>query len=621
MTFNRLFSALTAFASIAIFPAATFAQGAHDPCQLLGDMARVSQVFNKFSIPSLKPLDASEDTLAKGLELSSERRLKIMCEVKQAVVEKYVLIDLKKERLNLDVDQTLQQCAREELSIASNDRQEFLDRVQLCIAKIQDTHFGGYARSRRPTVVTAILATNIGEKIYIAQQSPLLIAKIKAVDPDKSFQELEAVLAPGNEILKIDGQPAIDAVKTLVPYINSSSASFALAYATRQFFLRSFHFPNKRTVNLEIQTANGVRKIALPWLAQVSSGNFDAQIKFKRIGFPLVNDLQWQYNPVLRKFERNESVLWTVGYNAANPLFKDKATMVTYMDDSGTPGLRTGEVVLDRDHVFCYMQLSTFSSEKFTLEGTKDGVPFFEPIEKFVTSCESKRLPMILDLKRNGGGNGSYPSKLLAILSPNGASYGGSVAAFRVTPGTVDLMTQEIDPNSSGARILDGGADVQTMIDTLVDALNQKAPYTDVMNMHDVVANSKVGGYNQKIVAIVTPYCISACDMTARLLKNSGRAVLFGTEANGTGAGFWSSNTLNSEFQDSEGQLSFQIPNFLFGVQTKASDEVRMPYAQAKGLLMENLPTPADVMQDLDPKDLSTGGKLYGEAAVRELFK
>ncbi len=103
----------------------------------------------------------SDDNLLKGLEISKARRLKVICEMKEAVLEKYSLIDLKRMRMNIDADQLMQQCARDELAIDNNDRQDFLDRVEKCIAGIHDTHFGGYSRVQRPTVVTAILATDL----------------------------------------------------------------------------------------------------------------------------------------------------------------------------------------------------------------------------------------------------------------------------------------------------------------------------------------------------------------------------------------------------------------------------------------------------------------------------
>jgi len=607
--------------TISIATSAALAQALVDPCQYASAVQQVQQL-SLLESAAARSLDVTDDTLVSGLGLSIERRLKVICEMKNAVMDRYALIDLKRERLNIDVEATLQGCARAELAIDSTDRQAFLDRVQLCIAKLHDTHFGGYPRTPRPAVVTAILTINIGDKIYITQNSPLLIAKIKAGDADGVFADLDKTLAPGNEITKIEGIAAIDAVKTLVPYINASSPAFALNFAAREYFMRTFSYPTKRTVNLEIKTASGdVKHIALPWLAQATKGHLDALTNFNKIGIPQVNELQWTYNKDLRKYEKDDSVLWTVGYNASNPLFKSQGNLVTYNDDSGSPGLRIGEVVIDRDHVFCYMQLLTFMSVKLTPNGSKDGVPFLEPIQKFVASCESKKLPLILDLKRNGGGIGSYPPKLLAILSQKDARYPGSLAAFRATPNMVDMVTQDLNPTDSGARFLDGGVDEQTLIEAMADAVKAKAPYADIVNFQDVTADDKVGGYSQKIVAIVTPFCISACDMTARILKNSGRAVLVGTQANGTGAGFWSSDSSDSKFDDTEGQLEFEVPNFLFGMETQANQPERLPFAQNKGLLMENEPTMADVVQDYDPADFSSGqGQHLAAAAVKALF-
>jgi hypothetical protein len=606
------------FFVLSLSAAPAFAQSA-DPCQLVGlQPAPAANVASD----AVRAFSVSDDNILKGLELSKERRLRVICEIKSAVLEKYALIQLKKERLNIDADQHMQDCARAEIAIDNGDRQEFLDRVQKCIAGFQDTHFGGYSRVQRPTVMTAVLATNLGGKILIARQSAQLIARIKAGDPD-SFQDLEKVLAPGNEITKIDGVAAADAVAELLPYTMGSSLAFGKLLAANQYFVRTFHYPTQRTVALEIRDAQGALKhVELPWFAQLAPGNYDAQIKFKRLGLPLVNELQWKYDPALRKFEQDNGDLFTVGYNSKKPLFADQASLVTYNADSGQPGLRTGEVVVDRTHVFCYMQLLTFMSKKFTREGTKDGVDFFDPIEKFVASCESKGLPMIFDLKSNGGGRGDYPDKLLSILTQKNARYGASVSSFAATPAMVDLITQDIDPKDTGARNLDSGADLVTLLNALSDALGSGAKYTDVINNKDNVASDKVGGYSQKIVAIVTPGCISACDMMSRLLKNSGRAVLLGTAANGTGAGFESSGTqLNSEFTDTEGQLQFQIPNFLFGVATSPGLAQRIPFVQGKDLLMENRPTVADVQYELTAKDMATQAKPLGEAAITELFK
>ncbi len=119
-----------------------------------------------------------------------------------------------------------------------------------------------------------------------------MIARIKAGSPD-DFSDLESVLAPGNEITKIDGQPATTAIAKMYPYINGSTDAFVHIYSAQLFFSRMDNYPTQKTVTLEIKTAaGGTRHVALPSMAQVGPGNYDAQIKFKRLGLPLVNDLQ-----------------------------------------------------------------------------------------------------------------------------------------------------------------------------------------------------------------------------------------------------------------------------------------------------------------------------------------
>jgi hypothetical protein len=143
-------------------------------------------------------------------------------------------------------------------------------------------------------------------------------------------------------------------------------------------------------------------------------------------------------------------------------------------------------------------------------------------------------------------------------------------------------------------------------------AANQKE--TDIIPNVTLGMDSTVGGYPGKILTLVSPSCISACDMTASLLKKSGRSVLMGTHSNGTGAGFESSQALDSSFKDTNDELSIKIPNFMFGVPDKVLDQSKaVPYAQFEAsYLLENRPTIADIQyalttDDLDPNDPGKG--------------
>jgi hypothetical protein len=139
--------------------------------------------------------------------------------------------------------------------------------------------------------------------------------------------------------------------------------------------------------------------------------------------------------------------------------------------------------------------------------------------------------------------------------------------------------------------------------------------------------DEKYKGFPGKILTLVTPTCVSACDITSSILKKSGRSVFLGTHSNGTGAGFSASSTLNSDFTDANDQVQVKIPNFLFGVPDKVLDpEVGLPYDQYKdAYLLENRPTVADIqystkVEDLDPRSFGKGWREAVLKAVKDNF-
>src|SRR4051794_21406641 len=101
--------------STLLLSTSAFAQFTGDPCALAGTSGSTVMSFMN---PSLNDT-ISDANLLLGLALTKERRLKVLCELKSAVTEKYSLLQLKQERLGLDVEQHMQQCAREELAITS----------------------------------------------------------------------------------------------------------------------------------------------------------------------------------------------------------------------------------------------------------------------------------------------------------------------------------------------------------------------------------------------------------------------------------------------------------------------------------------------------------------------
>jgi len=141
----------------------------------------------------------------------------------------------------------------------------------------------------------------------------------------------------------------------------------------------------------------------------------------------------------------------------------------------------------------------------------------------------------------------------------------------------------------------------------------------------DIKTDEDVKGYDKKIVALITPNCISACDMTASLLKNSKRATLIGTHTNGTGAGFWDDeeNGFPRKWVDSHNTLQVYIPNSLFGVPSKEIVEKEghiLPFKAHKNFISENIPSVADVQFSPTLKDITGETKGWLNKALEVLF-
>jgi len=134
--------------------------------------------------------------------------------------------------------------------------------------------------------------------------------------------------------------------------------------------------------------------------------------------------------------------------------------------------------------------------------------------------------------------------------------------------------------------------DLRKMID---DARDLGSDYMPMFSTGAIVADPIVGGFNNDIITLVTADCVSACDMMTGLLKSSQRALILGTHSNGTGAGYTSTETLNTQWEDRLKVISTQIPNFLFGFADENPATTIFEEDSVLRLCSENKPTYADL--------------------------
>jgi hypothetical protein len=294
--------------------------------------------------------------------------------------------------------------------------------------------------------------------------------------------------------------------------------------------------------------------------------------------------------------------------------------------DEYGPALRFVAVDAKRDSVeksYCYLLLASFGEDK--VRGDKGWKKdYSKPMRKFLRQCGRKRLPLVLDLRTNPGGYIDLGSQTLAALTPRKQR-----APVRGTWAYRDSTTYR--------EIEEGYFDGQYWGNNSLEITPREK------------WDPGAGGYGGKIIALITPNCMSSCDRLASMLKTGGRATLLGSSTNGTGAGFM--DTLNpstgkptSEWTDSRGLLWAQIPDQLFGA--VASEEVPLTSGKPKGVLpwfqwvmagkpeateylpleayesytlIENLPTQPDIFFEPSAADLRQGQESWIRAIQSNL--
>lgn len=534
------------------------------------------------------------------LESDRDMRVSVMQQLKSAIVNHYANIELKNRRIKND-DGTpfdsvahLDSCIDIESKTADTSDIKFIDRVKVCIAAFQDTHFGASSRTPMAGVSVGLILRNVGGRYVIAARQTDLLKYVAQISDES---ELEKVTAIGNEILEVDGQAPGAIADRLKKFINASSPAFRQLAADQAILSRSFDYPTKRNVTLKIKSPTKTYEYELPWWASIGARNRqDVSEYFQKVGIPTSDRVKMVLDAD-GKVDWKTVTLNYRGYLDSNPLppADQFRPLVPFKANGGPIGARLGTVVTSSD-TFCYAQLLTFSAS--TLSGP-DGVekPYLDVIKAFVKSCKAGDLNMVIDLRSNGGGNGSYPGKILALLAREKETLGHKVMAFRVNTTSSRLISSLLEHPEVAAKDL---GDVGfRYFDELKAAADAGLTMTNAIPEYaGITADPEVGGYNGKILVLVTPNCISACDGMAAILKRTGRATILGTHTNGTGAGFQGSDTLDSGFQDTYDELAIKIPNYQFGYSPKPFATLAgVPYASVESeFFTENMPTKADIV-------------------------
>ena len=132
------------------------------------------------------------------------------------------------------------------------------------------------------------------------------------------------------------------------------------------------------------------------------------------------------------------------------------------------------------------------------------------------------------------------------------------------------------------------------------------------------------GVYTKPIVVLITPECISNCEVAAAVLKESKRAILVGSHTAGTGAGSYSyKNELEPKWTDQlHYTLKLRFPNQLFGIHPSSSQGELLDYEIAKEHTSENRPIVSTPSYEYETtlEDILHNGRGWKKMAIKALY-
>jgi hypothetical protein len=560
-----------------------------------------------------------------------EDRLYIVSDFLKTVELEYALLPLKKIRLNLDFNKLKEDAIRleskvEDILILAENRSNplererisflqaqsnmaFLDRMQNLVAQFHDTHFGIQEKIRRPLVYTGIRLFRIDGKVVVGGiEKKLMDLASKLSGTDFSFIKL------GDEVNAIDGVPVEDKISDLKESISASSDEFADYQAIRSLTIRDHHYAPSNTIKISFKSGAILKLPLFANSSKDSTPRLDAMIFFAKYGIPYdTTAIGLDYDNASKQWL--EGAIKFEGYSPTK-LHLNLKGLTEMMGDDGTPALRSGYYI-SKGRIYGVLQILTFSTKNVKIKDAT--MSFIDGVRAFIAELKENQTPLILDLRFNPGGRANLPPQVLSVLAEENTVYPTTTTGYRMTSYIRQLQEPQLFQQMMGED-LSFGINREDLRDLFEKTIESRLDYTPMFSVGAIPFDKeKINGFSNKIVALVTANCISGCDMMAMLLKASKRATIIGTHSNGTGAGYSSTQSLNTNWVDRLRVFDTQIPNFLFGMpgeyySTKVYDE-----NSALKMCSENLPTEADIPYAAKMIDLTHNSMGWLQVAAKTL--
>lgn len=508
----------------------------------------------------------------------------------------------------------------------------FRDRVLKLGAAFRDSHLRLTPVSYRTPVQLGINLRELGGKFYVSSVTGYV----------QSYLSMSGQPVPqrGAEALSIGGDTIAEARDELLPYISASTERFALNEATSAITGRNFSYPSAGRVELKWKDAAGVeRKAELPWLYGMlgntgSPLQEDDAVYLKHIGAVELGAAFFRQTAsdgkrVLLQSERldeeereqileghleNTQTLYDVSGSvlAHIGLFKNKFLFIqvrNFMD---------WQVA----HVEPALQL-----EK-PLPASAMRFEFF--LKTWLQLAAENGLPVILDLRNNGGGDAQIARDFVANFVPAGGQARPTTEAFPVTSHNRFAILQYFNPLTNMQRggkksaYEEGFAEAYTASYTAEQA---QRLFMSPLHRHRLIESAGLFKTAPRLFVWVGPNCVSACEAATMMLAGLKNTTILGSALNGTGMGQVTIGSESGSVTASEPNGLFHstmLPNTYFGAPSSATMDAKGIDAEAAidarvKRISENRPLKPAVAYAEQLIDLQQNGLGWLQATERQL--
>ncbi len=527
---------------------------------------------------SISSFAAVQDSAGNWTAVKRVRAVERLCD---DLRESYGFWNLKKARLGIDPEllcQSLKVSEQAQLDPASRDagvwarhNLEFRERLNVFLAKFQD----GHLEIRHRDLGHFVLPFDVRPAVLLDGKPGLIVTVV-------AESVLKDELDVGDQLLEVDGVPVEKVLSDLAQHESASTIEGARHVAARKVTDRLLPYPRKAEVVLKFRRiAKGDFEVRTRWMTPRGSLNRDQSVVAQELGIQeLPEKPGWQgFGDPLRA-------------RLAAPVGDEIQEFLSPVD--GQPILRGGLLALKgapQVKAF-YLAVYSFNVSELVFKQpcgsaakVSMGGALASLVRRFRSQPDFAKIPLILDLRENEGGEPKLAAQLLAFLADPKKPFRNQVRGVALGASGFSLAIESPIAGQESSRLLrESYLKAQTMGLNTTFAVRAE-PIRVAKDDQD-----RPLYLPGPVLALVSPGCVSACEGAIQVLEANGRAWVAGTPTHGTGGGSRSGVVLEPHFPVSP-VMAMNVPNNLFGPPVGEESQPQILEKEIAELSSENRPS------------------------------